>query len=118
MNIIEFLTNYPCLIISFVLQIIVIPIILSKAAAELEIIDTLLGMILAGLFSIISSIDVGTSALIIFVVPSFMLFVGAFMQIDDFYFKKTTKIRICMYFWVFAGVLIGYATVILILLGG
>lgn len=94
-------------IISFVLQIVILPIWLSKATAQLDIIDTLIGMILAGLFSIISSIDAGTSALIILVAPLFMLFVGAFMQIDDFYLEKTTKIRVCMYFWIFSGVLIG-----------
>lgn len=48
MNIVEFITNYPCLTISFVLQIIFIPIILSKAAAESDIINVLLGTIVAG----------------------------------------------------------------------
>ncbi len=112
MNIVEFITNYPCLTISFVLQIIFIPIILSKAAAESDIINVLLGTIVAGLFGMIASIDVGTSILMICAAPLLMLALGSLIQIDDFYLKKTTKIRICMYFWVFAGVLIGYATVI------
>ena len=93
-------------IISFVLQIVILPIWLSKATAQLDIIDTLIGMILAGLFSIISSIDVGVSALTILVTVFFTLFIGAFLQIDDFYLEKTTKIRVCMYFWIFLGVLI------------
>lgn len=94
-------------IISFILQLLTLPIVLSKTASQLDVAGTLLGLVLAGVFTVVSSVDVGMSAIIIFAAVSFTLLVGAFFQIEDFYLRRTTKIRVCMYFWILSGILIG-----------
>ncbi|MGN1457296.1 MAG: hypothetical protein ACI4XP_04985 [Acutalibacteraceae bacterium] len=95
-------------IISFILQLIIIPIILSKAAAYSDIIDTVIVMILDVILVIISSFDLGISGLLPFVTTMGLCFFGTLSNAEKIinpYSKKAARIHI--YFWILAGVLMG-----------
>lgn len=91
--------------ISFVLQIIILPFALSKAAVNLDILNTTLCMLITGMLVVISSLSVGISAILEPLSLLFCLF-GTLHEVDNMRFGNIKKARFHILLWVLIGIII------------
>lgn len=91
--------------ISFVLQITVLPLPLSKSAANLDILGTSVCMLITGIFVVISSLSVGSSSILELFSLTFCFF-GTLNEVDTMRFGNIKKARLHILLWILIGIII------------
>lgn len=91
--------------ISFILQIIILPLALSKSAVNLNILNTTLCMLITGILVIVSSLSVGASSLLELFSLVFC-FLGKLNEVDNMRFGNIKKARLHILLWILIGIII------------
>ena len=91
--------------ISFILQIIILPLALSKSAVNLNILNTTLCMLITGILVIVSSLSVGASSLLGLFSLVFC-FLGTLNEVDNMRFGNIKKARLHILLWILIGIII------------